>query len=202
MNTAIYCCLNLSQPRCATGDCAADLARLGGRCWNSRRSRGGFLRSLDSRLLRGLPRSLHWRFLGSRFLCGGCLLGLGRRGSFGSDPGPTSLGGVGNGLLASGAELPLRLGSVRRDRRRRPRRLLRRCPSLSLCFANGLPASGAHLPAPALRSLRCGGGLRGTAFEHGAEFSYLGIDTELLLFKALDGGIDDFGGEFVGGHKN
>jgi hypothetical protein len=28
----------------------------------------------------------------------------------------------------------------------------------------------------------------------------LTIDTELLLFKAFDGGVDDFGGEFVRGH--
>ena len=51
------------------------------------------LRSLDSRLLRGLPRSLHRRFLRG-FLGGGCLLGLGRRGSFSSHPGPTSAGGL------------------------------------------------------------------------------------------------------------
>jgi hypothetical protein len=38
--------------------------------------------------------------------------------------------------------------------------------------------------------------------EHLAEFGNLSIDTELLLFKALEGGIKDFGGEFVGRHKN
>ena len=36
--------------------------------------------------------------------------------------------------------------------------------------------------------------------EHLAEFGNLSIDTELLLFKTLDGGVDNFGGEFVGGH--
>ena len=30
--------------------------------------------------------------------------------------------------------------------------------------------------------------------EHLAEFGNLTIDTELLLFKAFDGGVDDFGG--------
>jgi hypothetical protein len=52
--------------------------------------------------------SLHRRFLGSGFLGGGWLSGLRRRSSFGSDPGPTSLGGFYDGLFASGAELPLR----------------------------------------------------------------------------------------------
>jgi len=42
------------------------------------------------------------------FLGGGWLLGLGRRGGFGSHPGPTSAAGLGNGLLASGAEISLR----------------------------------------------------------------------------------------------
>jgi hypothetical protein len=38
--------------------------------------------------------------------------------------------------------------------------------------------------------------------EHGPEFSNLSVDTELLLFKTFDGGVDDFGCEFVLGHKN
>jgi hypothetical protein len=38
--------------------------------------------------------------------------------------------------------------------------------------------------------------------EHLTEFGNLSIDTELLLFKSFDGGGDDFGGEFVSGHKN
>ena len=87
--------LNLSQPRFTNEPCRR-LWALRGRCRNSRRSRGGFLRSLGSNLLRGLPGSLHRRFLRSGFLGGGWLSGLGRRSSFGSDPGPTSLGGVGN----------------------------------------------------------------------------------------------------------
>src|ERR1017187_2451124 len=105
--------LNLSQPRFTNEPCRR-LAVLGGRRRNSRRSRGGFLWSLRGSLLRGLLGSLHRRFLRSGFLDGGCLLGVGRRGSFGSHPGPTSLGGVGNGLFASGAELPLRRKKERR----------------------------------------------------------------------------------------
>ena len=38
--------------------------------------------------------------------------------------------------------------------------------------------------------------------EHLAEFGNLSIDSELLLFKTYDGSIEDFGGEFVGRHKN
>ena len=33
-----------------------------------------------------------------------------------------------------------------------------------------------------------------------AEFGNLSVDTELLLFKTYDGGIEYFGGEFVSGH--
>src|ERR1035437_6034916 len=80
--------LNLSQPRFTNEPCRR-LWALRGRCRNSRRSRGGFLRSLGSNLLRGLPGSLH-----RRFLRGGWLSGLGRRGSFSSHPGPTSAGGL------------------------------------------------------------------------------------------------------------
>src|ERR1035437_9674724 len=98
--------LNLSQPRFTNEPCRR-LWALRGCHWDSR-SRGGFLRSLGGNLLRGLPCSLHRRFLRSGFLGGGWLSGLGRRSSFGSDPGPTSLGGFYDGLFASGAELPLR----------------------------------------------------------------------------------------------
>src|ERR1039458_2596731 len=105
--------LNLSQPRFTNEPCRR-LWALRGRCRNSRRSRGGFLRSLGSNLLRGLPGSLHRRFLRYGFLGGGCLLGLGRRGSFGFHPGPPFAGGLGNGLFASGAELPLRRKKERR----------------------------------------------------------------------------------------
>src|ERR1019366_7235405 len=136
--------LNRSQPRFTNEPCRR-LWALRGRCRNSRRSRGGFLRSLGSNLLRGLPGSLHRRFLRSGFLGGGCLLGLGRRGSFGSDPGPTSLGGVGNGLLASGAQLPLRLGNLRRDRRWRLRFLLGLSPPFPLGVTHAFAGGGTHL---------------------------------------------------------
>jgi hypothetical protein len=99
--------------------------------------------------------------------------------------------------LASGAELPLRFGSLRRDRRWSLRGL---SPPFPLCVTDALPGGGTHLPPFAFWTSRRGGGRRGTTGEHGPEFGYLSIDTELLLFKTYDGGGDDFGCEFVGGH--
>src|ERR1019366_7347479 len=61
---------------------------------------------------------------------------------------------------------------------------------------------GRRHSSSAFWEFRRGGGLRGTTMEHGAEFGDLGIDAELLLFKTYDGGGDDFGCEFVRGHKN
>src|ERR1035437_6728409 len=75
------------------------------------------------------------------FLGGGCLLGLGRRGSFGFHPCPPFAGGLGNGLPASGAELSLRFGSLRRDRRRRRRLLLGFGPPLALGLSDAVLAT-------------------------------------------------------------
>jgi len=38
--------------------------------------------------------------------------------------------------------------------------------------------------------------------EHGAEFGNLSVYPPLLFLESKNGGVDDFGGEFVGGHKN
>jgi hypothetical protein len=71
-------------------------------------------------------------------------------------------------------------------------------PSLSLCCRNPGTASGAHLPAFGLAGghLGRGGGLRGGTGQHGTKFGDLCVDSELLLFKTDDGGVDYFGSEF------
>ena len=49
---------------------------------------------------------------------------------------------------------------------------------------------------------RRGGGRRGTTMEHGAEFGNLSVYPPLLFLESKNGGIEYFGGEFMGGHKN
>src|SRR5450759_570265 len=110
---------------------------------------------------------------------------------------PALLGGFRDGLFASGAELSLRFGSLRHDRRRRHRLLLGFSPPFPLGVTDALPGGGTHAPL-AFWSFRRGGGLRGSACQHLAEFGNLGVDTELLLFNCFDGGGDDFGSECVG----
>src|SRR5450759_4432875 len=112
---------------------------------------------------------------------------------------PALLGGFRDGLFASGAELSLRFGSLRHDRRRRHRLLLGFSPPFPLGVTDALPGGGTHAPL-AFWTFWRGGGRRGRAGQHGAEFGYLGVDTKLLLFKTFDGGVDDLGCEFVGGH--
>ena len=80
------------------------------------------------------------------------------------------------------------------------RLLLGFSPPFPLGVTDALPGGGTHLAPFAFWNFRCGGGRRGSAGQHLAEFGNLSIDTELLLFKTLDGGVDDFGCEFVGGH--
>src|ERR1035437_9583452 len=151
--------LNLSQPRFTNEPCRRLWALLG-RCRNSR-SRGGFLRSLGGNLLHGLLCSLHRRFLGS-LIGGGWLLGLGRLLRLRPFRRPPLLQCSDDCGLASGAELPLRLGNLRRDRRRRRRLLLSFRPPFPLRFGNPGTASGAHLPPFAFWNLRRSGGRRGS----------------------------------------
>ena len=71
-------------------------------------------------------------------------------------------------------------------------------PPFPLCVTHALPGGGTPLPPFAFWSFRRGGGRRGRACQHLAEFGNLSVDTKLLLFKTFDGGVDDFGCEFVG----
>ena len=83
---------------------------------------------------------------------GGCLLGFGRLSGFAFNPGPTFLGGLDYGFLASGAQPALFLGGFRSDRRWW---LLGLGPPLTLRFGDSSPTGGAHL-AP-FTSCECGG---------------------------------------------
>src|ERR1035437_7350936 len=192
--------LNLSQPRFTNEPCRRfvsatrslpeqEVRRLSAVAWRQPSSR--------------LPLSIYRRFLRSgslgSLLGGGWLLSLGRLLRCRPFRRPTLLQCGDDCGLASGAQPPLRPG---RDRRRRLSLLLGFSPSFPLCITDALPGGGTHLPPFAFWEFRRGGGRAGTAFEHLAEFGNLSIDTELLLFKALDAGVDDFGGEFVRGHKN
>src|ERR1017187_6191027 len=72
--------------------------------------------------------------------------------------------------LASGTELPLRLGNLRTDRRRL-RLLLGLSPPFPLGITHAFPGGGTHLPPFACWSFRRCGGLRGTtrSEEHTSE---------------------------------
>src|ERR1035437_4017584 len=125
-----------------------------------------------------------------RFLCGRLLRrtlpchGWRLRFLRGMESRPALLGSLGNGLLASGAELPLRFGNLRRDRRRF---FLGFSPPFPLGVTDALPGGGTHAPL-AFWNFRRGGGRRVRAGQHLAEFGYLCVDTKLLLFKSFDGG--------------
>src|ERR1035437_1699661 len=110
---------------------------------------------------------------------------------------PTLFCGFYDGLFSSGAEFSLRLWGLRSERRWS---FLGLSPPFPLGVTDALPGGGTHLSPPASWNFRRGGWGRGGAGQHFAEFGNLSVDTELLLFKALDGGSDDFGGKFVGGH--
>jgi hypothetical protein len=71
-----------------------------------------------------------------------------------------------------------------------------------LCIPNALPSSGTHLSPFTFLDLRRSNWFRRAPEEHGPEFSNLSVDTELLLFKAFDGGDEDLGSEFVCRHVN
>jgi hypothetical protein len=71
-----------------------------------------------------------------------------------------------------------------------------------LCVTDALPGGCTHLSPFAFWNIRRSGCLAAATGEHGPEFSNLRVDTELLLFKTSDGGVDDFGSEFVRGHQD
>jgi hypothetical protein len=63
-----------------------------------------------------------------------------------------------------------------------------------LGVTDALPSGGTQLSPFAFWSLQRSGWVRGGACQHLAEFGNLSVDMELLLFKALDGGGEDFRG--------
>src|ERR1017187_7547679 len=70
-------------------------------------------------------------------------------------------------------------------------------PSKLLGFLHPSSSGSGEFPAFALGEFRLGcGWLGGTTGKHGSEFCNLCVDTQLLLFKADDGGVDYFIREF------
>jgi len=65
-----------------------------------------------------------------------------------------------------------------------------------LGVTDALPGGGTELPPSAFWTFWRGGGRRGSAGQHLAEFGYLGIYPPLLGLESKNGGVDDFGGEF------